>query len=121
MTITEATGDGTALFDYTTALPQGDGYFYLELMGATGAAFADDHHNAQLLYRGGHPSAPVLDQPGATVVAELQEFAAAIREGREPATTGTDGQAALRVAEAAAQSMAAGRAARLVGDRYELV
>ena len=112
---------GMALIDYAMTLPPGEGYFYLELMGATGAAFADDHHNMQLLYHGGHPSALRTGQADGAVAAELQEFVNAILEDREPAVAGAEGQAALRVAEAVAESMAAGRAARPAGGRYELV
>ena len=42
-----------ALIDCAQTLPQGDGYFSLSLIGSTGAAYADSHHNRQLLYGGG--------------------------------------------------------------------
>ena len=50
----------------------------------------------------------------------LAEFAAAIAEGREPAVTGEDGAAVLRVAEAAAFSWGAEAACKLVGGCHEL-
>lgn len=112
-------GGGMALIDVTRALPAGDGYRSLALIGSLGAAHADDHHNAQLLYGGGRAQA-VLTEPDESVPAlVLSEFAAAIAEEREPAVTGEDGAAVLRVAEAAASSWGAGAAFRLSGGRYE--
>ena len=113
-------GGGMALIDVTRALPAGDGYRSLALIGSLGAAHADDHHNAQLLFGGGQPRA-VLTEPDESVPAlVLAEFAAAVAEEREPAVTGEDGAAVLRVAEAAASSWAAEAAFRLSGGRYEL-
>lgn len=113
-------GGGMALIDVTRGLPAGDGYRSLALIGSLGAAHADDHHNAQLLYGGGRAQA-VLTQADESVPAlVLSEFAAAIGGGRELAVTGEDGAAVLRVAEAAASSWAAGAAFRLSGGRYEL-
>ena len=113
-------GGGMALIDVTRALPAGDGYRSLALIGSLGAAHADDHHNAQLLYGGGRPQA-VLTEPDESVPAlVLAEFAQAVAEEREPAVTGEDGAAVLRVAEAAASSWGAEAAFRLVGGRYEL-
>ena len=112
-------GGGMALIDVTRALPAGDGYRSLALIGSLGAAHADDHHNAQLLYGGGRARA-VLTEPDESVAAlVLAEFAAAVAEEREPAVTGEDGAAVLRVAEAAASSWGAEAALRLSGGRYE--
>ena len=112
---------GMALIDYSTALPQGSDYFSLSVIGATGAAYADDHHNMNLLYRGGQPSAINSEQRQSHILAQIQEFVSALHEDREPATTGDDGRAAVQVAEAAVESMTSGRAARLAGGGYELV
>ena len=54
-------------------------------------------------------------------MAQIQEFVNAIDENRETAITGSDGRAAVQVAEAVVESMKAGRAARLAVGRYELV
>jgi predicted dehydrogenase len=112
---------GMALIDYSIALPEGSDYFSLSVIGSTGAAYADDHHNTNLLYRGGQPLALNVGEGQSHVAAQLQEFVNAIAEDREPAITGSDGRAAVQVAEAVAQSVTSGRAARLAGGRYELV
>ena len=112
-------GGGMALIDLAHTLPTGDGYDSLTLIGSLGAAHADDHHNVQLLYGGGHAQA-VLTEPDESVVAlELAEFAAAIAEQREPAVGGHDGYAALLVADAVASSLAAEAAVTLTEGHYE--
>ena len=113
-------GGGMSVIDYSASLPRGPGYHFLSMIGSKGAAYADDHHNVNLVY--GNGGARALD-PGhgaGHVLAQLQEFADAIREGRDPAPTGTDGRDAVLVAEAAAESMCSGRTARLVGGQYGL-
>ena len=113
-------GGGMALIDVTRALPAGDGYRSLALIGSLGAAHADDHHNAQLLYGGGRAQAVLTEADESVPTLVLSEFATAVGGGREPAVSGDDGAAVLRVAEAAASSWAAGAAFRLSGGRYEL-
>ena len=112
---------GMALIDYSMALPQGSAYFSLSVIGSTGAAYADDHHNMHLLYSGGEPLALNAGQGESHIVAQIQEFVNAVEEDREPAITGADGRAAVQVAEAVVESITSGRAARLDGGRYELV
>ena len=111
---------GMALIDVARRLPAGDGYRSLALIGSLGAAHADDHHNVQLLYGGGRAQAVLTEADESVPALLLAEFAAAIAEGREPAVSGEDGAAVLRVAEAAASSCAAEAALRLSGGRYEL-
>ena len=112
---------GMCLIDYSMALPRGDGYFALSVIGSTGAAYADDDHNTHLLYRGGDPVALKAGQGRAHLLAQLEEFVGAVRDGREPAVTGQDGRATVQVAEAVTGSVESGRAARLVGGVYEFV
>ena len=112
-------GGGMALIDLAHTLPTGDGYDSLTLIGSLGAAYADTHHNVQLLYGGGHAQA-VRTEPDESVVAlMLAEFAAAIAEQREPAVGGADGHAALLVAAAMESSLAAVAAMTLTEGRYE--
>jgi predicted dehydrogenase len=99
-------GGGMAVIDYAETLPPGDGYFSLSLIGSTGAAYADDHHNMQLLYGGGHPSALHTGEADLSALAQLQEFLNAVEQNREPLITGADGLRAVEVAEAAAVSLA---------------
>lgn len=112
---------GMALIDHATNLPDGDGYSSLSLIGSTGAADADDHHNRNLLFRGGIPSAIDTGEGPFHLIAQLAEFVSAIEEKREPAVTGNDGKAALQVAEAAVASLESHRALRLAGGSYEFV
>ncbi|MBM4436226.1 MAG: Gfo/Idh/MocA family oxidoreductase, partial [Actinobacteria bacterium] len=114
-------GGGMALLDYAMTLPRGDGYFACAVIGADGAAYADDQANVQLVYRGGHPAALNPAPHDAQVVAALQAFVTAIAQDRDPPVTGADGRLALEVAAAVDASLESGRAARRVGDRYELV
>ncbi len=113
-------GDGMSLIDHSASLPRGPGYFSLSMIGSKGAAYADDHHNVNLVYGSGGTRA--LD-PGHGVghlLAQIQEFADAIHQGRDPAMTGADGRDAVLVAEAAAESISRGRTARLQGGQYGL-
>lgn len=112
---------GMALIDYASSLPHGGGYFSLSVIGSTGTATADDHHNMNLIYRGGKPLAVTGGQGISHVRAQLQEFVDAIGEQRAPATSGIDGRNALLVADAAGNSIASGRSFKLGGGAYELV
>lgn len=112
---------GMALIDYASTLPDGGGYFSLSVIGSAGAATADDHHNMNLIYRGGEPLAVTGGQGYSHVRAQLQEFVDAIEKQRTPITSGIDGRNALLVADAARQSMASGRSFKLDGGAYELV
>lgn len=124
---------GMSLIDVAATLPGGD-YYSLSLIGGDGAAYADDHHNMHLVYRGSQPAA-VRGDPGVThLVALLREFLAAIRDRRDPfpslpprAGEGEGGEAdagvlsALGVVDAVRRAIEAGKALRLGagGDGYE--
>lgn len=108
---------GMAVIDYSATLPAGRDYFSLSLIGSKGAAYADDHHNTSLLYRGGDPTAMITGQGTGHVCRQLQEFVDAIQAKRAPVATGAEGLAAIRVAEAAVESMTSGEAVHLAYDR----
>ena len=111
---------GMAIIDRAIVLPQdAQPYFSLSLIGSTGAAYADDHHNMHLLYAGGRPAALLADQGQMHLTLQLQEFVDAITQRREPAITALQGRQVIEVAEAVSQSIATGRAAHVVGGRYE--
>jgi myo-inositol 2-dehydrogenase/D-chiro-inositol 1-dehydrogenase len=110
---------GMGLIDVSNALASADSYFSLSLIGSTGAAYADDHHNQQLLLRGDHPVALKTGEGSAARLTQLQEFVDSIKQQRELAVTGADWEAALLVTEAAWESIESGRTARLTGERYE--
>jgi len=107
------TAGAMALIIFCRTLPAGDDYFSLSAIGSTGAVYADDHHNMQLLYRGGAPAALKTGQAHHHVLAQLQEFVDASEEGRDPSITATDGRNAVRVAEAALESIATGQTVHL--------
>lgn len=112
---------GSALIDTSAALPQGTGYASRSIIGSSGAAYADDHHNMQLLFRGGAPSAVPTTEGDVATIAMLEEFAASIAGNREPSVTPSESRDTILIAEAAASCLANGRASRLVGGRYEPV
>ncbi|MCY3911842.1 MAG: Gfo/Idh/MocA family oxidoreductase [Chloroflexi bacterium] len=112
---------GMAVLDVTTALPEGEAYWSLQLIGADGAVYADDQHNMQLLYAGGSPAARLTNTGDATVLAQLEAFVEAIGKGSDPAASIEDAVLALEVAEAAMASAASGRAATRTEDGYVLV
>jgi myo-inositol 2-dehydrogenase/D-chiro-inositol 1-dehydrogenase len=113
--------DGMALIDYSAALPAGQGYSSLSVIGSTGAAYSDNHQNMNLLYRGGSPQALDTGYGAQHVLAQLQEFVDAITEERDPMVTGEDGTAAVQVAEAVKSAIDSGHSAKMNGGSHELV
>ena len=111
---------GMALIDYALTLPRGDDYFSMSLIGSTGAAYADDHHNRNLLYAGGVPSAIETNEGHFAFTEQLREFRDAVEEKRPPSVTGEDGKKALQVAEAAVTSLEKSGAMKRTGGGYEL-
>ena len=111
---------GMAMLDYALTFQGGDDYFSLSLIGSTGAAYADDHHNRNLLFGGGGTHAIQTDQGNFGHIERLREFVAAIGEKRQPSATGEDGKTALEIAEAAAISLESGSAMKRTGGGYEL-
>jgi predicted dehydrogenase len=109
-----------AVCGIATGLPLGSGYYSLALIGSLGAAYADDHHNMHLIYRGGRPQAALTDMRAMAVRAQLDEFAQSIAEARDPSVSGADAVAALQIAEAAAASSASGQTAHLTENGYVL-
>lgn len=73
---------GMALLDFDGRLPTGDPYHSLSVIAASGAAYADDQQNAQLLYRGGTAQATRTDERAGQLAAIAQEFVDALVEGR---------------------------------------
>ncbi len=112
---------GMAVLDVTTALPQGEAYWSLQLIGADGAVYADDQHNMQLLYAGGSPAARLTSTGDATVLSQLEAFVGAVNNDADASASVDAGVLALEVAEAASASAASGRAAMRTEDGYVLV
>lgn len=106
-------GCGMAVLDSARTGPHSDGYFSLSLIGSTGAAYADDHHDMQLLYNEGHPAALKTDQGDRPLLTQLQEFVAAIVDARAPQPGAVEARRAFEVAQAAEKSLATRRAIQL--------
>lgn len=71
-----------AMLDFTGTLPEGESYRSLSLIGSRGAAYADDHRDRNLLFNGGAPAASAPGSESAFIVPMLEDFIAAVREGR---------------------------------------
>ena len=107
-----------AIFDVMTGLPSGAGYYALTLIGSLGSAYADDHHNMQLVYRGGRPEAFAANQHALGVHAQIEEFIAAITKQRQPSPSAPDAIAAIHIAEAANQSVLTSESVRIPADDH---
>jgi myo-inositol 2-dehydrogenase/D-chiro-inositol 1-dehydrogenase len=113
-------GGGMALIDCASDLPSGAGYFSLSVIGSAGAAYADDHHNMNLLYRGGNPTALNAGQSDDPFVAQVNEFVSAIQLRRPPSATVQDARNARRVVDAAVESLKTGQVITLVEGQCEV-
>jgi len=106
-----------ALIDRSSTLPPGDGYFSFSVIGSSGAAYADDHLNKQLVFRGEHPVAVGTGSDDLAAVADIQEFCRAIQQQRSAVVSGADWLAAAKIAEAVSESIASGSAVSLAEGR----
>jgi len=112
---------GMALLDFATALPEGQEYHSYFLIGSTGAAHADDHHNAHLLYRGGDPTALISREDHRRVTDELQGFVTAIRNQVPPPVTGEDARIVQQIINGVAQSLESNQPLTETEGAYEPV
>ena len=110
---------GMAVLDFSGTLPPGPGYDSASLIGSRGAAYADDHHNTHLLYRGGNPAALISSQGRDHVLDELQAFVDATGEKLEAPVGGDACIRAHQVIEAVVHSLETGQVLLKQGDRYE--
>jgi predicted dehydrogenase len=108
-------GGGMALIDHWDHLPPGDGYRSLSLIGSTGAAYADDHQNAQLVFRGGPPQALGVDEGGREHLALVQAFVDGIDQGHDLSASVSAWRLVMAGADAARESIASRRAVALGG------
>lgn len=74
---------GMALLDHSSQLPAGDTYRSISVIGSTGAAYADDHQNVQLAFRGGAAQAVRTSEGEQYLAAILQGFVDALQAGRD--------------------------------------
>jgi predicted dehydrogenase len=119
-------GGGMALLDASVLpAPGGPEYEAITLIGGRGAAYADDHHNGQLLLdRAGRQMLPAL-AAGDWGRAEhryrqLQLFLAAARQGTPAPRTVEDERRVAVVARAARQSLSSGASLRWQSGSYRI-
>ena len=111
-------GGGMAVLDFSDRLPAGQGYDSLSLIGSSGAAYSDDHHNTHLLFTGGNPAA-LIDDCGDGLLAEAQSFVDAIAGETLPPTDGEAVLAVHRVLEAIGRSSESAGVLHERGGTYE--
>lgn len=112
-------GGGMALIDYSQTLPQGDDYYSLSMIGSTGAVYADDHRNMQLLYKGGNPSALKVGEGENYWILQLQEFINSIEENRSLLLKESDVLRVIEIAEAVAVSLETGEAVQMDAETLD--
>ena len=98
------TNGGMAMIDLAASLPSGGDYYSLTMIGEKGAAYADDHHNMNLLYSGGQPSAIRSNQGHAELVHQLQEFVDVIDGKYEQTVSLADTICAVQVVDQVLES-----------------
>jgi len=94
-----------ALLDFSSTHPEGKGYDSLSLIGSSGAAYADDHNNTHLLFKGGNPEALISDQGKGHLVLEIQGFVDAITGQTDAPVGGKDCLAVHQVLDAIERSL----------------
>lgn len=99
-------GGAMALIDYSNQLPEGDGYQSLSVIGSTGAAYADDHQNTQLVFRGGRPQAVRAEETGRRHTTAVQERIESLQAGRDVPSAVADWQRVVELANTVARSHA---------------
>ena len=103
-------GGGMALIDSADRLPPGEGYQSLSVIGSAGAAYADDHQNMQLVYRGGRPQAVRADEQSQPLTALTQDFADGLNASRDFSVSVAAWRSVLTVADAVQRSLASRQA-----------
>lgn len=109
---------GMALIDLTWSMPEGNDYQSFSLIGSTGAAYADDHRNMNLLYNGSQPTAIKVDAKATTRILQVQQFVDAIQAKTSfPASSHAT---ILKITEACVEASNHSRPCKLNDTRYEL-
>ena len=107
---------GMATIDLAT-IPAGDPYYSLTVIGAHGAAYADDHANVQLAYQGDQPRGIRTEEGVVQFATLLQEFIDAVASGRIDSFDRTNVGAILQISNALTQSFQTKQAIVLAEDK----
>lgn len=97
-------GGGMAIVDLDAHATSASGYYSLSVIGSSGAAYADDHHNMHLRVGPHDVSALPVAQGDAMITAMIDEFATAIRDDSDFYVNWDDTHAALQLAAAVTES-----------------
>ena len=81
---------GMAMIDFSDALPDGDAYHSLSLIGSHGAAYADDHRDRNLVFSGGSAKAELPGSRNTYIQAMLEDFLDSLRTGKLPEPANND-------------------------------
>ncbi len=107
-------GGGMALIDYCSRLPEGSvGYESLCVIGSSGAAYADDREQVQLVFRGGSPQAQATIERSHLLAPIVQEFIDGAPAESGLAMSHTQWQHVRAAADAVRQSLVTKRAVRV--------
>ena len=96
---------GMAIIDDAPAIAGAAGYFSLSLIGSSGAAYADDHHNTHLHFKSDGAAALLAGQGDLALVGQLAEFVERVAEGAGSNSCMRAAQVS-RVVQAVRQSLA---------------
>lgn len=97
-------GGGMAMIDLDASAKSGSGYYALSVIGSSGAAYADDHHNMHLQLGQHEITALPVAQADFMVAAMIDEFATAIGDERYFSVDWSDTRVALQLAAAVGES-----------------
>lgn len=106
------------LITISESLPEGDRYCSCSVIGSTGAAYADDHRQMQLVYQPNGIRANRTEEGLLARVEELREFTDAVFHHREPSVSATDARRVMIMMEAVSRSIQSRQPLRLEGGNY---
>ncbi len=109
---------GMAVIDEAGAMPNGGDYFSLTVIGGTGAAYADDHRNMNLIVDGVYPHAIRTEQGGVHLARQLQSFVDSIRTEAPYPIRQQDVANVLQITNAALQAAATKQVLTWEESRY---
>lgn len=110
--------NGMAIIDFAWALPAGEDYDSLHLIGDRGAAYSDDHRNVSLLYSGDHPRALRVENEEAGLATLLFQFVNSTDNSGKPLICLGETLVAKQVADAVVRSSKLGKLMRREGEEF---
>lgn len=92
-------GDGMALVDLDATLPANQRYYSLSLIGSEGAAYADDHHNTNLVFSDQGLTGLGFSEHESEIFHLVADFAASLSAEPEFTARWSDPRSALAIAK----------------------